>query len=213
MSDPPAHFDAWLADTFGDELADLFMRPYNRKVWGYPLDWLDAAWIGDRVAVPDVDRVRQNIEQYRDDPSWGPNRRFRFPLRGGTGAIWRRVASMIPSGRLRFRQRIVRIDTDRRTVVDADGGRTPYDTLVSTMPLDRLVAIAEPLAPGAREAAGRLLFSSVHVVGIGIHGERPPSLATKCWMYFPEPHAPYYRVTVFSNYSPFNGRTAGRTGP
>jgi hypothetical protein len=26
----------------------------------------------------------------------------------------------------------------------------------------------------------------------------------KCWMYFPEDNCPFYRVTVFSNYSPRN---------
>jgi protoporphyrinogen oxidase len=25
---------------------------------------------------------------------------------------------------------------------------------------------------------------------------------SKCWIYFPEPQSPYYRVTLFSNYSP-----------
>ncbi len=30
----------------------------------------------------------------------------------------------------------------------------------------------------------------------------PDDLATKCWMYFPEDNAPFYRATVFSNYSP-----------
>ena len=42
----------------------------------------------------------------------------------------------------------------------------------------------------------------MHVVGVGLGGGRPESLAGKCWIYFPEPASPYYRVTVFSNYSP-----------
>ena len=32
----------------------------------------------------------------------------------------------------------------------------------------------------------------------------PDSLKTKCWIYFPEPQVPFYRATVFSNYSPNN---------
>ncbi|MFC0181859.1 hypothetical protein ACFFJX_04555 [Pseudarcicella hirudinis] len=42
------------------------------------------------------------------------------------------------------------------------------------------------------------------MIGIGLKGKPKPELATKCWMYFPESNSPYYRITVFSNYSPFN---------
>jgi hypothetical protein len=38
----------------------------------------------------------------------------------------------------------------------------------------------------------------------------PEHLATKCWVYFPEPELPFYRVTVFSNYSPNNVAQPGR---
>ena len=40
------------------------------------------------------------------------------------------------------------------------------------------------------------------MVGIGLEGPAPSVLRKKCWMYFPERHSPYYRITVFSNYSP-----------
>jgi protoporphyrinogen oxidase len=52
-------------------------------------------------------------------------------------------------------------------------------------------------------AAGKgLLHSTSNIVGIGLEGRRSEDLATKCWMYFPEDNCPFYRVTVFSNYSP-----------
>ena len=70
------------------------------------------------------------------------------------------------------------------------------------MPLDRLVDLAglEELKP----AASALKFSASHIVGVGLSGRPPETLAKKCWMYFPENDCPFYRVTVFSNYSPNN---------
>jgi hypothetical protein len=47
-------------------------------------------------------------------------------------------------------------------------------------------------------------------VGIGLEGQTPEALRTKCWMYFPEANCPFYRVTVFSNYSPNNVPDASR---
>ena len=199
---PPDSFGAWLTLMFGDTLARLFMRPYNLKVWGYPLDRLGTYWVGDRVAVPDLERIKGNIQAHRDDVSWGPNRRFRFPLRGGTGAIWKRIAASLPKDHLLFGARVTAVDSKARRVTLENGRRLAFDTLVSTIPLDRLVAITDPLPQDARRASRNLVFSSVHVVGIGLEGPAPSVLRKKCWMYFPERHSPYYRITVFSNYSP-----------
>ena len=49
-----------------------------------------------------------------------------------------------------------------------------------------------------------LLSSSSNIVGLGLAGRPPETLGKKCWMYFPEDDCPFYRVTVFSNYSPAN---------
>jgi protoporphyrinogen oxidase len=49
-----------------------------------------------------------------------------------------------------------------------------------------------------------LYFSSTHVIGVGIRGERPERIGDKCWLYFPEDNCPFYRATIFSNYSPYN---------
>jgi hypothetical protein len=49
-----------------------------------------------------------------------------------------------------------------------------------------------------------LIYSSTHVIGIGIRGVLPPRIGDKCWLYFPEDDCPFYRATIFSNYSPNN---------
>lgn len=205
-------FRSWILDTFGDGLAEIFMFPYNAKVWGYPLDQLGVEWMGDKVATPDLERLRRNLRDRRDDVSWGPNRRFRFPRRGGTGAIWNGVAGLIPGERLRFGAEVTRVELAERRVVLNDGRRISYDALVTSMPLDRFCALCDDLAPADRRAAAALVHSSCHILGAGLRGGRPPALDSKCWMYFPEAHSPYYRVTVFSNYSPHHVPGAAADG-
>jgi protoporphyrinogen oxidase len=182
----------------------MFLFPYNLKVWGYPLESLDAGWMGERVAVPDVERIRENVRLGRDDVSWGPNRTFRFPLRGGTGAIWRAVASLLDPGRIVFDAAVASIDVGARRLWLADGREMSWDTLVSTAPLDALCRALLGARPELAELGSRLVAGSTHVVGVGLRGGRPGTLGRKCWMYFPERESPYYRVTVFSHYSPHN---------
>ncbi|HEX2464972.1 MAG TPA: FAD-dependent oxidoreductase, partial [Thermoanaerobaculia bacterium] len=201
----PAHFQQWIDTAFGAGIAEIFANPYNFKVWGYPPDTMGVSWQGERVAVPDVERIKSNIREGRDDVSWGPNNRFRFPLHGGTGEIWRSVAGLLPQERLRFGARIASIDLDAKSVRLDDESRLRYDHLVTSMPLDLLCSLcAGKDAAALQRAASGLIHSSVHILGIGLRGDRPETLRKKCWMYFPESHSPYYRVTVFSNYSPRN---------
>lgn len=200
----PRDLECWIARTFGGWIAEHFLGPYNRKVWGYPLAQLGVGWMGERVAVPSLDRVRHALRTGEDQVAWGPNRRFRFPRSGGTGAIWRAVAALLPAERLRFGARVASVDLARRQLGLANGESLAFDTLISSIPLDRLCALSGGLATGTLDDAAALVKSAVHIVGVGLAGATPPALRTKCWMYFPEDGSPYYRVTVFSNYSPAN---------
>lgn len=199
----PENFEQLLAAQFGDGLNELFMSPYNWKVWAYPLDELSTGWIGERVAIPDLSRIAESIVLNEDNVSWGPNNMFRFPKQGGTGAIWDAVAKSLPQEKMKFGRRVSRIDANRRVVIAENGEESTYDALITSMPLDALIGCSEGLE-SLREPAGRLRYSNAHIVGVGLNGAPPAELAKKCWMYFPEANCPFYRVTVFSNYSPNN---------
>jgi protoporphyrinogen oxidase len=208
-SGAPEHFRNWILATFGTGVAESFLFPYNFKVWAHPLEQMSAQWVGERVAVPAFDKVLEGICREQDQLAWGPNSTFRFPRRGGTGAIWRALGDRIPSEKIRLRSIVRAVDTEAHTVTTEDGARWPYDTLISTMPLDRLLASAS--LPDLATRGATLLHSNTNIVGIGLEGQPPEHLRTKCWMYFPESNCPFYRVTVFSNYSAENTPRPGKT--
>lgn len=199
----PANFHDWILSQFGQGLADVFLFPYNLKVWAHPLAMLSSTWVGDRVARVDLERVLSNVILERDDVNWGPNNRFRFPRKGGTGAIWRACAQQLPARKIQYGQDVIHIDLLRRRLTLASGDVIPYTHLISTMPLTRLATLSRRddllNVPGSG-----LLRSSSNIVGIGLRGAPPAHLRSKNWMYFPESDCPFYRVTVFSNYSPEN---------
>ncbi len=195
------HFGEFIDLVFGEGIARHFMRPYNFKVWAYPPEMMNKTWIGERVAVLDVDRALRNVILEEDDFGWGPNNRFKYPLKGGTGAFYERIARSL-DGFIRYDTAVASIDHERHIVHCADGTQEPYDALISAMPLDLLVTrtLTGSVPPEIAQAAGSLLHSAGHMVGVGI---RRPCPSTKCWMYFPDDNCPFYRVTYLSNYSPY----------
>ncbi|HXF09489.1 MAG TPA: FAD-dependent oxidoreductase [Desulfuromonadaceae bacterium] len=202
-------FREWIDAQFGSGIADVFMCPYNFKVWAFPPEMMNAGWVGERVAAVDLKRVLNNLVFNKPDISWGPNRTFRFPRRGGTGAIWRKCAERLPSEKLSLGDAVVGIDLKARTVRLRSGQTVQYHNLISTLSLDQLIRLTGQDQFTALAQKG-LLFSSSNIFGIGLKGQPPEALKTKCWMYFPENNCPFYRVTVFSNYSPNNVPNPGQ---
>jgi protoporphyrinogen oxidase len=201
--DRPGTFREWLLASFGTGICDTFMFPYNRKVWAYDPAKLDVGWMGERVATADLSRILRNLVARKDDVGWGPNSTFRFPLRGGTGAIWQSVSSKLPQERIAFGRTVARVDADAKVVHFTDGAAEPYDHLISSMPLDLLLRSLSG-RPELSAQADAFVHSSSHIIGVGLKGQPPDQLHTKCWIYFPESTVPCYRGTVFSNYSPNN---------
>lgn len=199
----PENFGQWIDATFGPGIAEVFLRPYNFKVWAFAPEKMNAGWVGERVAVTDLGRVLHNLAHAKDDLSWGPNNTFQFPKRGGTGAIWHACAARLPAEKIHLNCQVTKIDLAAHKVHTADGRIYNYGQLISTLPLKELIRLTGQ-TQFTSLADQCLLYSSSNIIGIGLAGQPPTALSTKCWMYFPEDNCPFYRVTVFSNYSPGN---------
>jgi protoporphyrinogen oxidase len=196
-----SNFEEFIYAVFGDGIAKQFMIPYNFKVWAHPAKLMNKEWIGERVAVIDVNRALKNVILSEDDFGWGPNNQFKFPLRGGTGEFYKRFGPVLGQ-HIRLRKRMECINVRSKEILFSDGEIVPYDVLISAVPLDLLCNnyLRGELDHNVKEATRSLRHSGGYMVGIGI---KQPCPSTKSWMYFPEDNCPFYRVTYLSNYSPY----------
>lgn len=200
----------WLEMSFGPTLCDLFMVPYNRKVWATELFKMDPRWVGERVATVNVLQLQKRCEEMRDAEPWGPNATFKFPSRGGTGIIWQSLANTLPRDQVRYCTQLLKVDLRSHRALfrwfDSDGEpqfeEFRYDAMISTIPLTRLSEIAGDASLMGMSAY--LRKTRTHVFGFGFEGEPPSHMATKSWLYFPQPGVPFYRATIFSNYAESN---------
>ena len=200
----PKNFKEWILAVFGEGIADEFMLPYNFKVWAYPPEDMAYQWIGERVSVIDLKRVAENLVLEKDDVSWGPNNLFRFPKRGGTGAIWNSVADKVDRNKILLNTEVGTVNLKEKYVETNNGEKIFYENTLSTVPLDVLIRLCPQSTIELKQIADNFKCSSSNIVGIGLEGKPNPQLSSKCWMYFPENNCPFYRVTLLSKYSPYN---------
>lgn len=192
-------FYNWILRNFGSGIAKYFMLPYNFKVWATPAKNMSSNWLGERVSVVDFEKILKNIILQKDEISWGPNNKFKFPKNGGTGGLFNAFLPIIKQY-LHLKTEIRSIDIKRKEILLTNGQRDKFDSVISTMPLNLLLKNSNAKKE-IKNNIKKLKYNSVYVVGLGFKGK---CQSKKCWVYFPEKNCPYYRLTFFSNYSPNN---------
>jgi protoporphyrinogen oxidase len=184
-SDPPeaSSLRDWLELTFGPTLCDLFFSPFHDR---YTAGLSDVVAHEDDYKSP-VDRKARS----RGAAGLGYNAEFRYPA-GGLDAL---VGAMAARCDVHYGKRLVRLDRQARVLEFEDGSEQTYDTLVSTLPLHRVVELA-----GVELAEPSDPFTSVLVLNIG--AERGAACPDVHWQYEPDAASGFHRLGFYSNVDP-----------
>lgn len=191
----PVTFEEHCRRAFGDGFARHFFLPYNEKMWGVPPRELTADWCGRFVPRPTVEDVVAGAVGLADR-ELGYNASFLYP-RAGIGALPEAMARRL-GGRVEFGSAPRAIDWRARRL--SLGGRdVAYRRLVSTAPLDALGRLLVDPPAEVRAAFGRLRCTRLHYLDVALDA---PAGRDLHWAYVPEARLPFYRVGVYSHFSP-----------
>lgn len=177
----------WLRANFGPTLCELFFEPFHE---------LYTAGLFREIAPQDAYKTPVDLSlviqgAFDDVPQVGYNVTFVYPEEG-LNVLAERMAARC---RVHYGKRVVRIDVASREIYFEDRTSEPYEELISTLPLNRVVEmtgldVGEPADPA----------TSVLVVNIGaLKGPKCPS---EHWVYIPRSRAGFHRVGFYSNVDP-----------
>jgi protoporphyrinogen oxidase len=191
---PNRTFLEWVLARFGEGFARHFFIPYNRKVYCTDPAELTTEWVGRYVPRPSLaDVIDGSLGLYRKPV--GYNATFLYPREGGIRALADAVAAKLPPVRLSCPVRSLRLQAHE--LVLESGEVVPWDALVATAALSRLVPMTADLPADARDAAARLRAVAVVNLNLGVRGSAP---RREHWLYVPEERFPFYRVGIPSNH-------------
>lgn len=160
---------SWLREKFGNELCRIFFYDFNAK-------YTDGLY--DEIIQDDPKKSpKPNSKCYNDH--------FCYPCQG----LDHFVDRLAKESNIRYGQEVVKINLDKRVLTLRSGECEPYDRLISTMPLNKLMQIA-----GCHDFI--LPYTSVLVLNIGARkGHNCPK---EHWLYIPG-DVPFFRVGFYSN--------------
>lgn len=193
---PAATMAEWLLGRFGATLYELFFRPFHER---YTAGLLERIAPQDDFKSP-VDFARALEGAFAPTGPVGYNASFAY-RRDGLDALARELAS---GSRIAFGRTVVRIDPIEQVVLCADRSGQRYASLLSSLPLVRMVELAGLSIEGPPDP-----YTSVLVLNIG--ARRGPRCPDAHWLYVPDSSAGFYRVGFYSNVDPdFLPRRADR---
>ncbi|TNF50696.1 FAD-binding protein [bacterium] len=189
-------FPQWSNAQFGDGLAQLFMVPYNQKLYIHPLDEMEVSWTSWSVPRPSEEEMERAAMGYQSG-IYGYNATFFYPKQGGIEILPGMLAEGLKD-RILTSTRVEAVDAVNRVVTISGGKKISFSSIVSTMPLPELMRITSGLPSGFASAARKLRYSSVTALCLGFDRPAPRE---EHWVYFPEETVPFYRAGYFTNFS------------
>jgi protoporphyrinogen oxidase len=174
----------WLENLFGLTLSEFFFFPFHE---------LYTAGLYKHIAPQDMYKTPSQQGKLlkgasRTIKSVGYNVKFMYPQEGLDMLVKRMAANR----NINYNKRVVKIDTDKKNILFADGTTCPYTRLISTLALNKMMKITG-LTAGEKDDP----YVSVLVLNIGaVRGENCPK---HHWLYVTDSKSGFHRIGFYSN--------------
>jgi protoporphyrinogen oxidase len=171
---------------FGQSIAELFLVPYNEKLYATDLSTLDVDAMGRFFPYADVEDIVRNFKA-ADNRSY--NSTFTYP-EGGAIQYVEALAKGVPEERISTGERVERIDLSRK-VATTDRREIRFEHLLSSAPFNRLLEMT-----GLAHDPADFTWNKVLVFNLGFDRKGPEGVH---WVYVPQREIAFYRVGFYDN--------------
>jgi protoporphyrinogen oxidase len=183
----PKNFYEMLYAKFGRGIAEMFLIPYNEKLYACDLKTLDVEAMGRFFPHASLEEIVANFVK-PDHASY--NATFTYP-KGGAIEYVRALARGVREDRVSLGEGVVSVDLERKVVHTTRGREVGFEYLISSAPLPRLLEMAGLEAP-----PGTFTSNKVVVFNLGFDRKGPTE---PHWVYYPDPALSFYRVGFYDN--------------
>jgi len=180
------NFKEMLYGKLGKSIAEMFLIPYNEKLYATDLSTLDVDAMGRFFPHADVADIVRN---FRQPDNKGYNATFTYP-EGGAIQYVRALESGLDAKRILLDERVIKIDLGRK-VATTPKREIVFKHAISSAPFPRLLAIA-----GVDHDPNLYSYNKVLVFNLGFDRK---GLAKAHWVYFPQRELCFYRVGFYDN--------------
>lgn len=181
------NFREMLYAKFGRSIAEMFLVPYNEKLYATDLATLDVDAMGRFFPYADVDEVIRNFKA-ADNRSY--NASFSYP-EGGAIQYVHALMKGVDAAKVSLAERVERIDLEAKVAHTSRGRSIGYEHLISSAPFPKLLAMT-----GIAHEPADFSWNEVLVFNLGFDRKGPEGIH---WIYYPQRELSFYRLGFYDN--------------
>jgi len=198
----PKNFAEWMHYRFGSKITEIYLLPYNRKVWNCEPSAMDFSWVEGRVPQPPVSDILKSCMGLASE-GYAEQLNFNYPKDGGYQALTDSIAKNIGGERIACGFDVKKLKKEGgEWAVFGEKGNRRFKKIVSTINVRDLLAMLPDVPTDAQKAADNLRWNSIHLTMVGLN--RSARKNDMHWLYVPEESLLPNRVSFPSNMSNSN---------
>ena len=186
----PEKFTEWIYWKLGKRIAEDYMIPYNKKMFGEELDSLGTYWLEKLPDVSFEDTLRSCLthKAYAKQPG---HAEFFYPKKYGYGELWLRIAESL-GDRLKTGVAAGSLNIKEKTVND----EFKADIIINTVPwtaFETIKGADEKILNGIKTLKHSSIVTEYFSENMDTEAH---------WIYYPEEDKDYHRILVRHNFCP-----------
>jgi protoporphyrinogen oxidase len=207
------NYKEFLNNIFGDAMCEVFYYPYNKKLYKFPLEEINAAQLSwnlhqpkfedilEGAFHPNLYRETYNTHAFYPQPEKGAKQR-------GMQVLTEALAKNVVNKNLNFNVRTINTSGKIITgILNGEEKQIQYDHCYSTIPLPALMKMCSNVPAGLAEKIQRLEYNIVYSVAVCIKGKRPVN--TGHWRYYTDENLPFTRLIFMTEFDEYNAPEDG----
>lgn len=196
--DKPEMFIDWIYWKLGKKIADEYMLPYNRKMFGENLNQLGTYWL-DKLPNVSFDQTLLsclNKKAYGTQPG---HAEFYYPENYGYGELWLRMAESIKNNII-YNSSVKMLNIKDRSIKTEDGKEYRADYIITTVPWKSLQVIGFDIPE--EEKLVQSCIAELKHTGVEIAYFHDTQESEAQWIYVPDPQKSYHRILSRKTFCP-----------
>lgn len=188
----PEHFTDWIHWKLGSMIAENYMLPYNKKLFGKDFKNLGTYWLNKLPSVSFDETLRSCLNKIAYGAQPG-HAQFYYPKKFGYGELWLRMAKKLEN-KIQYNVAVSGIDFSNKSIITRCGKNLTANKIITTVPWSTLEK-SKNMYKGAKSDIEKLKNNSIQT------DYYPNTINTNAhWIYYPCNKLAHHRVLVRHNF-------------
>ena len=176
---------------FGISITEMFLKPYNEKLYATDLTKLDKDAMGRFFPYANIKEIINNMKNHSNTSY---NNTFMYPKKGAQ-VIVNKLCEKVDMNKVMLNTSVTSIDLNKKEVTLSTKEVISYDNLINTIPFNKFLSLLN--IQEYTNFSNELSYNKVLVFNLGF--DKKSTYNNTDWIYFPDKNINFYRAGFYDN--------------